>query len=511
LFLFFFFSDDFALTLRPFVFSQGRYRCVKGHDWDVCSNCHEGIAKAVAPKPKWIKPGMPEETGLPVRDLKDARSGKLWEYQAPYAGQIVFSTAEIEQTMKPKEGKSLATDFKAGDSVYLRAVWPTAFRNLPIGFTGGDAADNNNNTGKASPGATPIYGPNIIPQCNREMHHLQMCLFVRVNDKPVVNQPLAESRRAPGVCAWDQSAAPHIDMFDKKKVHKYYLEGGHANPKASDVDFWAYNLSIRSALLHDNPLGGDDWRAAAGPVGAALAAAGPGKHTVSVELRYRIVADKGEIKYWSESGLVPTAPDGGLLDIFPKDNTKFSHAVAKGSFTVDVPANGVELVSPKCIPRRVNCGLPTPDAERLEAVVSDFMRRSREWGGRGNKTEELMGSVALCGNWARYNKQHDTHNCGVCSHHGPDSCAKYTNEPWRYGIEFKAAFYRSPLAGWEKEMPCAVFTLDAMSYEKDLKTVEDVIGIAVGGHTTFDPDWLPESAFASLGVTRVEEKLRGGL
>lgn len=480
-----------------------------------------GTVRIQVPKPVMVPAGMPEQTGgLPVLNQKDARSGKLWEDQAPFAGQIVFATSEIDQLMKPKGGNSLKKEFTAGEEVHLRAVWPTAFRNMPIGYrvpskgASPAASDDNNNASKGiPPGAVPLYGPPSIPKINREIHQLEIGIFVLVNGKRVENAPLAKRFGAKGVAAWSRNFGQPVDLWSREKVHAAYKPGGHANPKPDETDFWAYNLSIKSTLLHADTLTGDDWRAATGPISNALLRSGAGKHEVTVEMKFRIVVTD-EVGYWKKSGLVPQGPTGALVEVMPERTTPWSHPFATGSFTLAVPSGptGAAAIAPRVLPVRQNTSLASADAERLEFLISDHMRRARDWGGRTPKTEELLGSVAITGNWAEYTKSHNSNrDCAVCHLHGHQNCRKWNEEPYTYGVDFEACFYRSPLKGWAKEEPCVRFRLAAMAYQKDIRAVSDIIGIAVGGHSEFDADWIPESAWPTLGVERCPERLRNGL
>jgi len=247
------------------------------------------------------------------------------------------------------------------------------------------------------------------------------------------------------------------------------------------------NQSMTFGLVRDKVNQSDDWEKGMSTFMRHISTLTPGEHTVEVALRFRLVGNTDTIFDWMRQGLVPESEC--WLSKLP---TPMSHPLAKGSFKLRVPegaggsggssdaggvTGGIELVASP-FPKR-ETRIAASEADKLEALIADWMRTSSEWGGRHNKTERIL-KVVITGNWGKLNKQHE------CKVYCQRPCPKWENERWRWNLDFKAVVYRSPVDGWEKEMPCAVFNLGAFAFTPVPQSKDDLIGVGVAG------SWLPQ-------------------
>lgn len=226
-----------------------------------------------------IRPGTPEQTGLPFGNLPDqstkdsdfARSG------LPYAGKIVFSSQNISPYVE-KCQSILRTKFGISDFIKARAVWPRALANYPI-------AKNTD--------GTPVYTVEGIMDRTKfkPPPHLYMSLQVKIDGKLVFPKYQFQD----SIAYWKGGE----ELFNYDQSCTFDLLG--------DMSNFSSELGLVSRLLT-----------------GYLLRAGPGTHKVDVALFYNLFDGDAH-------------PDYARKDSPNNIDTLPSHPLAEGSFEVDVP------------------------------------------------------------------------------------------------------------------------------------------------------------------------------
>eukprot|EP01006_Ploeotia_vitrea_P008671 TRINITY_DN20761_c0_g2_i1.p1 TRINITY_DN20761_c0_g2~~TRINITY_DN20761_c0_g2_i1.p1 ORF type:complete len:548 (-),score=249.99 TRINITY_DN20761_c0_g2_i1:1396-3039(-) len=426
-------------------------------------------AAGKAPTCELIRPGPPSKTGLPLRARVDETSTKLWpRYRKPYAGKIVFSNRRIERAFEPDQ---LSNSFGLSDEIHARAVWERALACYPVGKNGNK----------------PAYGPvNIVGDSwgRWSLYGLVFATYVKVDGKPVVRDldkqfvpdndalffTLETGPKPPGAvrgCSSHQEAAKYV-------------------PSPEATDFYGFNQSIVMKLKCEQPNMKDSWEAGAPKLAAVLAKLPAGEHKVDVSLCWRILSRKSDVERWISMGWL--APSKAFCQ-----NTIMSWPIAEGSFTVTVSEDEAGSGGLNTLPKR-RCKYSDAQATKIEEELLELIAKSPDWGKRAQKTEVPF-HVALTSEWRPAFREHDRD----CLQLGNCTC------PMMFEIDFELGVYRSPLNGWDRELPARFFRLSALSLTKDASSA----GIAVGGNYDVDLDVLPDSVWDK--IKRCPEELRNGL
>ena len=461
--------------------------------FDLCHKCYTGGENELksSGEPELISPGPPEITGLPFRNEYDETQTVFWkEFREPYVGQILFSDTPIERFFDPSQ---LKKEFNVGSEINARAIWPRAFRNYPLGHP-----KNNPNV--------PTYGPKYIlsnAYGSMALYILQVFVFVRVdgvtvsrtmewNNQPIEDALLMANETGP------KPPGSYPGSRNDSSMREY-----EKNFKPETVDFWAMNQSMTFGLVREKINRGDNWERGMSTLMRHLSKLAPGEHTVEAELRFRLVGNTEDCRKWRAEELLPA--EETWPSTFP---TPLSHSMARGQFVLRIPEGGAASVQGGVrldadpFPKRAT-NLDLSEATRLEGIIWEYMKSSREWGSRAHQTERIL-KVVLTGNWCKLMKEHQ------CRNHCSNPCPKYEREPQRYNIDFVAVCYRSPTDGWEKEMPCRAFNLGAFAFNTRPASAQDLIGVGVANSYEFDVEDVPESAYAEAGLKRCPLSLRKG-
>jgi stress response protein YsnF len=235
------------------------------------------------PSYEMIRPGTPEQTGLPFANRPDqsTKDAEFAQYTLPYAGKIVFSTSHISPHVGTFKS-SLQTKFSFADSINARAVWPRAIANYPF-------AKNKD--------GTPVYTvEDIMDRSKYTVPDLVMSVQVKIDGKLVF---------------------PKYQFQDSIGYLRY----------AHDEKLFDYQQSLGFDLLGNLGSSYDNfsnvWRMMSRLLTGYLLRAGHGAHKVDVALYYNLF-------------------DGNPHHQKRVDNpsnidTLTSHPLAEGSFEVDVP------------------------------------------------------------------------------------------------------------------------------------------------------------------------------
>lgn len=250
-----------------------------------------------------IKPGTPEQTGFPYRELSDETTSSRWESFEPFKGQFVFSTSPINDDEVLSKDK-LLTHFSCTQEIYGRAIWPTAIRNYPLG-------------GKK--GQEPEYGPDFIaewtPQCTANV--LYLVLFLKIDGVPLIRR--THAKFGGNLCYFQTRGPVHPDWSSKTQ------------PFIQDpdiLDYYSFTCSIGCTLKPNimNFAAQEEWDKAVPSLVVAFEELSLGVHTVELELCFLISSNP-------EEKIPPPnfAPEKALCQ-----DTLMSYPIASGSFLYEV-------------------------------------------------------------------------------------------------------------------------------------------------------------------------------
>eukprot|EP01094_Clydonella_sp_ATCC50884_P028149 TRINITY_DN8358_c0_g1_i1.p1 TRINITY_DN8358_c0_g1~~TRINITY_DN8358_c0_g1_i1.p1 ORF type:complete len:1011 (-),score=162.52 TRINITY_DN8358_c0_g1_i1:103-2766(-) len=398
----------------------------------------------------WIRPNSPDAECRVARSMKDS---KLWSsLHSDHAGKIAFSTAPIENTCTSTS--DFSNEFKGSDSIYARAYWPKAISQIALA--------KNKETGEL------VFGPQYLTSSSHGHRHLvwlEIVQMVKIDGEAITRPDQPE-----GMFSWFSDNGV---QFKSEKEYEAKL--------GTVTDFYAFNQSCRFPVSQKKvPDISDEWERASNRYQFALHSLPAGKHTVSVDLCFRVCSSMDNYP-------------GSRKPVFPMVSTAISHPLASGEFVIDTAAAPVTIAS--LYPKR-RTSLSSSTAQEYEHKIMALLQSSCGWGKRSHKTEVPL-YVALEGDW--YCSGTNWYLCGDVM----------KEEPTEYSIAFIALFYRSPQSGWNRE-EIAAFHLSAVTQcGRGMKPSPPFAGFAVGSSFTFDVDLLPPAALAKF--QRCPEHLRKGV
>jgi len=293
----------------------------------------------------------------------------------------------------------------------------------------------------------------------------------------------------PGFLAYDFQTGPTPPGSSRGSVNSKAQNEYKVDP--SQTDFYAFNQSMTMTLVNDKTED-DSWYAGVPMLSRKLAQLKPGNHKVRVELYYWIRGQTDEIDRWKRYGWLKAGNDT------IHDFTLVSQPLCAGEFNFHVPddVKVSDLIVADPMPKRAT-KIPDDVCDQFEKTIVDVMSKRTDWGARNPETEVIM-CARITGNWEFAGIAH-LEDCPEIN----CRCRKF------YGLPYEVACYRSPLNGWKKEMPVAIFKLSASSFKAG--TLPDDFGISVvmGGNREVDIDSVPDSYWTN--IRRCPPELRNGL
>ena len=384
--------------------------------------------------PHSVMKGGPETlSGFPVRPSvkHPTATQSVIDHNKSRLNKIVFAKQNIDANCC--KDSIFASDFQFGDNVHARAFWDTPICNYTVAL---DAESNG-----------PLY-----PLEKSKTHYVELLLFAYINGEKIVRPLQPEGA---------------VGFFSSQ-----YESANYWNAQTT-VKIWAQRP--------DYSLCNDDWTQSSQRINRKLITSfGPGKHTVKLEVCYRII--QKDKNYEMQTPNVP------------QSNTPVSHPIASGEYTVEVPQQpqSYSVFKPH------SAKMPTPAADELADLIKIGLQKDRMWGGA--RKSEVPIYVCVKSDW----RVVDTVSVVVKS----GNKIAFFDEPSQYGVDCQVVFYRTPNNHWDTE-ELVVFELTAASTEHRGETKGDPpkksfppTSFFVGSCYTAEPTLLPLDILKDLSRPR---------
>eukprot|EP01060_Flectonema_neradi_P029650 TRINITY_DN4141_c0_g1_i1.p1 TRINITY_DN4141_c0_g1~~TRINITY_DN4141_c0_g1_i1.p1 ORF type:complete len:2424 (+),score=636.40 TRINITY_DN4141_c0_g1_i1:380-7273(+) len=334
-----------------------------------------------------IKSGPEALSGFPSRPSAQlqASTQKIVDHNKSRHNKVVFARQNIDAACC--KDSIFASEFQFGEQIHARAFWDTPICNYPV------ALDSENK---------PLYTLE-----KSKNHYAEFVLIAYINGEKV-----------------DRPLQPEGDI-------------GNFTSR-DEANFWGSQATVKIwAQKPDYILSNDDWAQSTQRINRKLITTyGPGKHTVKLEVCYRIIQ--------KDKNYTMQTPN------IPQFNTPLSHPIASGEYTVEVPSNPQSYSVFKPHTAKIS---PSA-ADELADLIKTGLSNHRMWGKAGKA--EIPIHVCVKSDW----RVVDTASVVV------KNGGKITiyEEPSQYGVDCEVLFYRTPSRGWSNE-EIVVFDLTAAAAE----------------------------------------------
>lgn len=367
-----------------------------------------------------IRPADPK---LPVLDRpEDCKTRKWNSLKKKYTGKLVFSKSLID--VDESSDKAFSNSFVYGkDEIYGRAYWSHAVYNYPI------AKDKK--TGKL------LYPAEELKGIKAEFLFL---VYIDGKKQIVKQNPFGEA------VSFQERYGSRDDQpnfYSKSQSCRFFVQKKKVNI-FDDYETGAQRFSYFFSKLK------------------------PGKHSVKIDLCYRIISGSGNI-----SLIKPT---------FPEQNTYLSYPIASGEFTISIP-KGAKLPNP--------ISSTDSNVDNLKKIEKEVARVCGEYSEKEIYVcSSLHGDLYPASHITLYTKDGRT----------------YQKLVRQWGLNVNVLYYRDPRKGWDNEH-CRYFKKSCYTHQyqkqeapRSMPPIQN--GLGVGGSVVIDADLIPNEVFKKAGVKR---------